>query len=164
MNKHYWVSGYLLSHDLSGWARNNRGTCEWVDINKNETKNSVCGKSPVCKQPDTPLMFIRLELSWYPDRYGQSPGGNIFWLMFTLTAYLLSQVSLLPAVTVLHLHVLYPWVHIHLGHAGIKEKPVLNKPLSPSKLCYYSKLNRTQCQYLSNSTDKEYLRMNTEAG
>lgn len=123
MNKHYWVSGYSLSHDLSGWARNNRGTCEWVDINKNETKNSICGKSPVCKQPDTPLMFIRLELSWYPDRYGQSPGGDIFWLMFTLTAYLLSQVSLLPAVTVLHLHVLYPWVHIHLGHAGIKEKP-----------------------------------------
>lgn len=35
--------------------------------------------------------------------------------------YLFSQVSLLPAITVLHLHVLYPWVHIHLGHAGIKQ-------------------------------------------
>lgn len=141
--------------------------------------------SSVCKQPDTPLMFIRLGLSWYPDRYGQSPGDNIFWLMLTLTAYLFSQVSLLPAVTVLHLHVLYPWVHIHLGHAGIKEKPQFlishylqaNYAIIPSSivhsvniyLCPYASQPELRkatlfSQLLFNPTDKEYLGINTEAG
>ena len=32
--------------------------------------------------------------------------------------YLLSQVPLLPAVALLHLHVLDARVHVHLGHAG----------------------------------------------
>lgn len=124
MNKHYWVSGYSLSHDLSGWARNNRGMCEWVDINKNETKNSVCGKSPVCKQPD-----INVHSNCLPSQSSFfSPCGHCPPPPCSLS------LSPHPPGTC--------W--------NKRETTVLNKPLSQSKLCYYSKLNRTQCQYLSN--------------
>lgn len=56
--------------------------------------------------------------------------------------YLIGQVPLLPAIAILHLHVLYPWVHIHLGHAGIKAAHSLVSPFIPKQNHAYTQSSK----------------------